>query len=77
MRELAAGCIDPCLVQAGAQADAPDARFVDEAGIVVEVDAAREVLLIGDVAHEQRRFPIPAVSVSGIAQTQAALEIAV
>ena len=36
--------------------DADDARIVHERGVVVEVDAALHIVLIGDVACEQRDF---------------------
>src|SRR3546814_15426310 len=48
------------------------ARFVDEAGQVVEVDAADDARGVGDVAAEQRHFVIPVAPV--VADAPAALE---
>src|SRR5690606_5908745 len=41
--------------------DAEDARLVDEARQVVEVDAALQVLLVGQVAREHGKLPLSAV----------------
>src|SRR5690349_14497271 len=54
------------------QLDAPGAGVVDEAGQVVEVDAAFEGFLVGDIAAEGGGFPLAAGM--GIADPQAALE---
>src|SRR3546814_701341 len=48
------------------------ARFVDEAGQVVEVDAADDARGVGDVAAEQRHFVVAVAPV--VADAQAALE---
>src|SRR6185295_20215074 len=49
-----------------------DPRLVEEAGEIVEVDAADRDFLIGDVAAEQRG--LVAAVVPGVTQAQAALE---
>src|SRR5688572_13408090 len=59
----------------GSERGADDARLVVEAGQVVEVDGALDVLFVGDVPAEQRDFPLAAVV--RVADARAALEVAV
>ena len=58
----------------GPERGADDARLVVEARQVVEVDGALDVLFVGDVAAEQRDFPLAAVV--RVADARAALEVA-
>src|SRR4051812_34707065 len=59
----------------GADRDADDPRLVDETSVVVEVDAAAQVHLIGDVAGEGG--DLVAAVLLGVAELQAAFEVAV
>src|SRR5688572_19101712 len=59
----------------GSERGADDARLVVEAGQVVEVDGALDVLFVGDVPAEEGDFP-PAAVVR-VADARAALEVAV
>src|SRR5687767_13675731 len=60
---------------AGPERKADDARLVVEAGQVVEVDGALDVLFVGDVPAEEGDFPLAAVV--RVADSRAALEVAV
>src|SRR4030095_12350723 len=57
------------------QLDAPGAGVVDVAGEVVDIDAALQRLVVGDVAAEDGRFPL---GLGGaVAEAQAAFQLVV